>query len=152
MDVKDTKNRRLVSDIVIDEDQYKNLLNMLNSTEQDAVVALNVINNLKVDKNLIQVLFLRKESACSNDYWNIHCSKHIKYHKNTSVITNPNLITYANIFKILNQFTFSSKKDKEQALIFYTKRLENFLIKNLLGFEDVIDNFSINVKIKDNDK
>ena len=46
MDVKDAKNRRLVSDIVIDDETYQNLLDMLNSTEEDAIVALTTINNL----------------------------------------------------------------------------------------------------------
>ena len=45
MDVKDTKDRGL-KNIIIDEETYKNLYNMLASTDEDKVVALTCINNL----------------------------------------------------------------------------------------------------------
>jgi rRNA maturation protein Rpf1 len=89
-------------------------------------------------------LFLRKEANCSKELWKQHCIKHmsadIKY------------ITYADIFKILNEVVFSSKKEKEQVLTFYTKRLESFITRNLVGFEDIVDKVYINIKLKGNDK
>ena len=99
MDVKDAKNRRLVSDIVIDDETYQNLLDMLNSTEEDAIVALTTINNLNKNKNLIQVLFLRKEGNCSKELWKQHCIKHLNHH-------NKNYILKTLLYQIL-QFLIS---------------------------------------------
>ena len=152
MDVKDAKDRRLVSDIVIDDETYQNLLDMLNSTEEDAIVALTTINNLNKNKNLIPILFLRKEANCSKELWKQHCIKHLNHHNKNYMSADIKYITYADIFKILNEVVFSSKKEKEQVLTFYTKRLESFITRNLVGFEDIVDKVYINIKLKGDDK
>ena len=51
MDDKNTKNRRLKEKIVLDEESYDNLLNMLKGTDEDKLVALECIKNID-QKNL----------------------------------------------------------------------------------------------------
>jgi hypothetical protein len=147
MDAQDTKTRGLTNKIKIDEESYNSLLDMLNASDEDAIVALTAINNLGGRKNLLQTLFLRKNANCRKDLWETHAKKVLKYHGGYTAMT-LKYITYADLFNVIKTNKYTSKEDKEFDIVFYTKRLQNFIGRSLVGFEDVIDSIEINVKLK----
>ena len=147
MDAQDTKTRGLTNKIKIDEESYNSLLDMLNASDEDAIVALTAINNLGGRKNLLQTLFLRKNANCRKDLWEQHAKKVLKYHSSYTAMT-LKFITYADLFKVIKHNKYTSKEDKEFDIVFYTKRLQDFIGRSLIGFEDVIDSIEINVKLK----
>jgi len=151
MDVKDPKVRGLTNKIKIDEETYQNLLSMLNASEEDAIVALTAINNLGGKRNLLQTLFLRKNANCKRELWEEHAKKVIKYHDSYTAMS-LRFITYAELFKVIKHLQYTSKEDKEFDIIFYTKRLQDFIHRSLIGFEDVIDSIEINVKLKQHEQ
>jgi hypothetical protein len=143
MDVKDTKDRGL-KNIIIDEETYKNLYNMLASTDEDKVIALTCINNLDKKANLVPTLFLRKEiSAAGLDMWKQHCPSVVKYHGSLQVNPDNNVIKFKDILRAIKQ----QGEQKEASYKFFSKRFEDFVKSNLIGF-DFIENVELKIKIK----
>ena len=144
MDVKNTKDRGL-KDIIIDEDTYTNLINMLSSSEEDKIVALTNINNLDQKANVIPILFLRKECTRTNlDLWKEHADKSIKYQRTLGVDDSNNVIKYKNILAAINK----QKVKKESNIEFFCRRFEKFVKDNLIGF-DFIENVQLKITVKD---
>jgi hypothetical protein len=144
MDVKNTKDRGL-KDIIIDEDTYTNLINMLSSSEEDKIVALTNINNLDQKANVIPILFLRKECTRTNlDLWKEHANKSIKYQRTLGVDDSNNVIKYKNILAAINK----QKVKKESNIEFFCRRFEKFVKDNLIGF-DFIENVQLKITVKD---
>jgi hypothetical protein len=144
MDVKNTKDRGL-KDIIIDEDTYTNLINMLSSSEEDKIVALTNINNLDQKANVIPILFLRKECTRTNlDLWKEHANKSIKYQRTLGVDDSNNVIKYKNILAAINK----QKVKKESNIEFFCRRFEKFVKDNLIGF-DFIENVQLKITVRD---
>lgn len=144
MDVKNTKNRGL-KDIIIDEDTYTNLTNMLSSSEEDKIVALININNLDQKANVIPILFLRKECTRTNlELWKQYADKTIKYQRTLGINDSNNVIRYKNILAAINK----QNVKKESNMEFFCRRFEKFVKDNLLGF-DFIENVELKIKVKD---
>ena len=144
MDVKNTKDRGL-KDIIIDEDAYTNLINMLSSSEEDKIVALTNINNLDQKANVIPILFLRKECTRTNlDLWKEHANKSIKYQRTLGVDDSNNVIKYKNILAAINK----QKVKKESNIEFFCRRFEKFVKDNLIGF-DFIENVQLKITVRD---
>jgi hypothetical protein len=144
MDVKNTKDRGL-KDIIIDEDTYTNLINMLSSSEEDKIVALTNINNLDQKANVIPILFLRKECTRTNlDLWKEHADKSIKYQRTLGVDDSNNVIKYKNILAAINK----QKVKKESNIEFFCRRFEKFVKDNLIGF-DFIENVQLKITVRD---
>lgn len=149
MDDKDNQNRRLRNKIVIEDEMFNNLLKMLESpSEEDQVVALTSINNLESSKNLIQTLFLRKEGRASYETWKEHAPKVIKYHNSKLENSNDsNIITFSNILYVL-QNQIKDESNKKEALVFFTKRFEEFFKVNIKNFSNIIEAIDIKIKFK----
>lgn len=144
MDVKNTKDRGL-KDIIIDEDTYTNLINMLSSSEEDKIVALTNINNLDQKANVIPILFLRKECTRTNlDLWKEHANKSIKYQRTLGVDDSNNVIKYKNILAAINK----QNVKKESNIEFFCRRFEKFVKDNLIGF-DFIENVQLKITVRD---
>lgn len=144
MDVKNTKDRGL-KDIIIDEDTYTNLTNMLSSSEEDKIVALTNINNLDQKANVIPILFLRKECTRTNlELWKEHADKTIKYQRTLGIDDSNNVIKYKNILAAINK----QKVKKESNIEFFCRRFEKFVKDNLIGF-DFIENVQLKITVRD---
>ena len=149
MDDKNNQDRRLRNKIVIEGEMFNNLLAMLDSpSEEDQVVALTTVNNLESSKNLIQTLFLRKESKASYEAWKKHAPKVIKYHSSKLEIDkDSNIITFANILHVL-QNQIKEEDNKKEALVFFTKRFEEFFKVNIKNFSNIVEDIDIKIKFK----
>lgn len=121
MDDKNTKNRGLKK-IIIDEEMYKSLLSMLDSSEADRLVALKSINQLDKKKNLAAMLFLRRQGACGYGHWSEDASSAYKYHKSLG-IPDSNIIKHMAIYNAIK----SQPEFMKENLEFFAKRLEEFL-------------------------
>lgn len=147
MDVKNSKNRGLKS-IVIDEEQYHNLLNMLNSNEEDQLVALTCIKGLDKERNSIAVAFLRKSGKCHINMWRKHCKSWLDYMDSLKMKNDSNVITFSTIYKALKKET---KYQKENAVFFitrYTEYIKKDLLRATLQSNDFVEDIEINIKIK----
>ena len=147
MDVKNTKTRRLINKIKIDEESYNSLLDMLNASDEDAIVALTAINNLDAKKNLLQTLFLRKNANCKKELWNEYAKKVLKCHDSYTDVT-LKFITYSELFNAIKKNEYHSQEDKEFDIMFYSKRLQDFVNRSLVGFDDVLEEMEIVIKWK----
>ena len=141
MDDKNGKNRGLDS-LVIDEATYKNLFRMLNSTEDDQVVALQCIRSMNKQRNYVAVAFLRKNTKCPGRLWETNCKVHLKYQFSIGIPEGSN-ITFAQIHSSMQK----ESKYKDENSKFFTARYIDYLRDNLVKM-DFVESVEINVKIK----
>lgn len=141
MDDKDSKDRGLTK-LVIDDKYYKNLFRMLNSSEEDQIVALQCIKPLNKQRNYVAVAFLRKNSKCPQHLWVANCKTHLKYQFSLG-IPEGSKITFAEIHKAMK----TEPKYKDENGAFFTARYVEFLKENLVKM-DFVESVEINVKIK----
>lgn len=128
--------------VIINEERYKNLLGMLNSSEGDQLVALECIKRLDKQRNYVAIAFLRKDSKCSQKLWEDTCNGHLQYQYSLG-IPYTRAITMANIYEALSK---EPKYNKENGAAF-TARYIDFLKENLIKL-DFVESIEINVKIK----
>jgi len=102
MDVKNTKNRRLMGEVFkLDETTYKNLLSMATSVDKENhIVVKNLIDSSDIEANLPYVLMLYKEAG----YKNINLEQDtIEKIKSFTGITYGYTLTWNNIYEILHK-------------------------------------------------
>lgn len=146
MDVKNSKNRRTDS-IIINKEEYNNLLTMLKSGEQDFILATTCINQMSLKDNLIPIALLIKHSNVKNyDLWFKNCPEHMKTFKRKFLKSDDDSkknFTYENIYKMI----LSDKiKSKEHISIFLDDVAKFF--KNTMIKFDFIEDVIINIKVK----
>lgn len=144
MDVKNSKTRRTKS-IIIDKDQYKNLLTMFTSSKEDVTFALQCIRNMDALANIVPILLLRKHSRCDFAEWTNACKKHISYQYSLGIENYTKLVTYDQIYKkiIKNKDAPVSKEHIE----IFTDDLAEFFKTNLVKY-DFIKDIEIKLKLK----
>lgn len=128
--------------LVIDEAQYRNLFGMLNSSEEDQMVALQCLKSLSKQRNHVAIAFLRKNCKCDIRLWEAICKTHMRYQLTLGI---PEFkITFAQIHKAIQ----NEPQYKEENGKFFTARYVDFLRESLakMGY---IESVEINVKIKD---
>ena len=124
--------------ISIDTEAFDNLLGMLNSTEEDAIVALTTISNIDIKSNICKLLLLRKLGECKMDLWEEYCKKLSSWI--TSKGLDPKKLSYQDIFNIL----LKNKVSSEDLQFFF----DIFGVKLLKSIRSVGYEFLDNVEIK----
>ena len=124
--------------ISIDTEAFDNLLGMLNSTEEDAIVALTTISNIDIKSNICKLLLLRKLGECKMDLWEEYCKKLNSWI--TSKGLDPKKLSYQDIFNIL----LKNKVSSEDLQFFF----DIFGVKLLKSIRSVGYEFLDNVEIK----
>lgn len=146
MDDQNTKTRRL-NKVSLNAESYDSLLKMLESNEEDRILAFECLNNLNQKDSLIYTIFLRKYNKYKSE-WIKHCPKVVSYHQSHGIEKNTNIITFPTIWNIVKEIT-EKNKDKE-VLNFFTCQFAMF-IKDSLNF-DFIESVDVKFKIRENDK
>jgi len=130
----------------IDNNAYDSLLKMLNSTDEDKLVALTTIENIDRKKNYCKVLLLYKNGSPDYSLWNEHAPKTCKWVANLGL--KGSAPTYQSIFNVLIK-----KKASSEDMEFF---LEDFMrvlkdrFKNF-GYE-FINSIDIKLTYKDGQK
>lgn len=148
MDDKNTKNRRLKEKLVIDSETYDNLTEMLQSTEEDQVVALECIKNMDQKKSLIYTLLLRKNNLKTFGLWHEHCSKVLKYHASLGISKTSNVVSYNDVMRIMKE-----QDNKEENVKVFMKDFARFLKDSMstTHFEFIHD-IQIEITLKKQDE
>lgn len=143
MDVKNTKNRGTRS-IIIDRDQYHNLLSMVKSSKEDISLALECIKNMDAKANVLPILLLRKNASGNFDDWIKTCKKHIAYQYSLGIDKDRKNVTYSEIYEV------TKNKDaniSQNHIDIFLEEMNNFFKKHMIKF-DFIDDVNINIKLK----
>jgi thiol-disulfide isomerase/thioredoxin len=143
---KNIKDRILNDKLVLDSESYESLSRMLNSTEEDTIVALTCLNNVNQKDSLVYTLFLRKKSKLYYKMWANYCPKLIKYHESLGVSDKNYNIKYNTIIDIIKK-TDNKEHNTEIFLKEFAKFLQNSL-SEAFGFIDELD-FTLKLKNKD---
>jgi len=143
MDDKNIKNRGLIDKLKIDLESYENLLNMLNSNEEDQIVAFKCMDNINQKDSLIYTLFLRKNTTSKYSLWVSHCPKVILYHESLGISEHSNILQYKTIFEIIK-----NQSNKQENLEFFIKQFSIWLTKSLDRSFEFIEDLDITVKYK----
>jgi hypothetical protein len=142
MDAENNRNKGL-SALTINENIYKELLRMLESTEEDQVLALLCIKNMNKQRNLSAIAFLRKNANCVTKLWEEHCYAHIQYQKSLGIPEGVG-ITFEVVHNALNR----ESKYKDENRKFFIARYVDYLKENLIRMA-FVESVEIIVKIKD---
>lgn len=136
MDEENLKNRRLT------DEEYVNLSKMLNSSKEDAEIAINCIKAFDMKKSAIQTMFLRKNTIKYGYLWNTIAPEIIKYHDSLN-----NELTFNSILKVIE-----SLNDKEYNLNFYLERFAEFTTLSLSQHFTFINRIDIKLTFKNNEE
>lgn len=130
--------------ISIDDEAFHNLLKMLTSTEEDAVVALTTINNVNFDSSMTKILLLKKLGNVNKDMWNTYAKKAYNWINRNGLDPDKNL-TWQEIFDHLLR-----KKVPVEDIQFFLNCFGLKLFKSIKGVGyDFLDNVEINLKYND---
>lgn len=132
--------------IAIDSEAYHNLLDMLKSTEEDAIVALSTINNVNFDQSVSKVLLLKKLGTVKNEMWTKHASKVCRWFNKIGISYNNKLLGWQEIFDILLKLKVPTEELEFFVQCFSKRLLGN--IKNIKGYE-FLDDIEITFKYND---
>jgi hypothetical protein len=131
--------------LIIDKERYKNLLNMLNAPDQEnAVVAIQSMENMVFEKNRIQILMLKKNSKVLSSFWKE--TSPVLYKNIESTGMDPEkIITYKGLLTLLKE---QGRNPKE--LQFYISIFQDYLLEEMhaLGY-NFLEEVEIIVKFKD---
>jgi hypothetical protein len=148
MDDKNTKNRRLKEKLVIDSETYDRLTEMLQSTEEDQVVALECIKNMDQKKSLIYTLLLRKNNLKTFGLWHEHCSKVLKYHASLGISKDSNSVSYNDVMRIMKE-----QDNKEENVKVFMKDFAKFLKDSMSSTHfNFIHDVQIEITLKKQDE
>jgi thiol-disulfide isomerase/thioredoxin len=143
MNENDLKKKILNDKLVLDSESYESLSRMLNSTEEDTIVALTCLNNVNQKDSLVYTLFLRKKSKLYYKMWANYCPKLIKYHESLGVSDKNYNIKYNTIIDIIEK-----TDNKEQNIEVFLKEFSKFLQGNLSKAFGFIDELEFVLKFK----
>lgn len=136
MDEENLKNRRLT------DEEYANLAKMLNSSKEDAEIAINCIKAFDMKKSAIQTMFLRKNTLKYSHLWNTIAPEIITYHNSLT-----QELTYNAILKVIEFLN-----DKEYNLNFYLERFAEFTTVSLSQHFNFINRIDIKITFKNNEE
>jgi len=132
MDVKNTKNRRLMGEVFkLDETTYKNLLTMAKSVDaENLIVVKNLIDSSDIEANLPYILMLYKEAGHRNLDLDVNTIAKITELTN---INYGNTLTWNQMYHVLH----NNKNVDPVAMGFFINRFADELGKQLqvAGFE-----------------
>ena len=129
--------------IILEKDTFENVKNMLESSDiENAVVALECIENADFLKNLAYILFLYKESNVPLSTWLNHapktCNKLRQLNKSY-------VFSYKSILNFLHKYGCD-----RDSYVFFAKRYTDNLMKlvNLKACECIIESIEIKLNEK----
>lgn len=143
MDDQNIKDRRLKTKVKLDPESYETLLNMLNGSDEDVVLALECLNNVQQKESLIYTLFLRKNSKTPHHVWKSNCKKVLTYHGSLGIGSDSNVITYNTILELIKLHD-----NKEENLDFFLHVFASFLKKSFVPVFDFVDDIELKIKVK----
>ena len=133
--------------IILEKDTFENVKNMLESCDvENAVIALECIENADFLKNLAYILFLFKESDVPISVWLKHapktCNK-LKQLNSTYNFTNNSILNFLEKYKC----------DKDNYVFFAKRYAENLMkLVNLKAPECIIESIEIKLAEKLNNE
>jgi len=131
--------------LIIGKERYTNLLDMLNAADQEnAVVALQSLENMDFDKNRMQIIMLKKNSKVLSSFWKEQVP--VLYKKLEAIGMDPEkIITYKGVLTLIKE---SGRKQEE--ILFYTEVFQEYLLQEMhaLGYE-FLEKVEIIIKFKD---
>jgi hypothetical protein len=93
------------------ESEHKRLLNMLNSPDtENAVVALQCLENMNFDDKIVTIMCLFKTSKCQSSVWIEHANKTYNKIQHYAISTNAQIITYRDILNALKGKTITQEQ------------------------------------------
>ena len=130
----------------LNRENYKSILNMLNAKDEaDNVVGLTCIENADFKTNYMLILFLYKESNCTNEAWLKNAPK--TFNKIIKIAGGKDkFMTYKIIFDYMIKKKFSTE-DAE----FYMQNYNNFLVDMINKSDKFPKIEKIEIKLKDLD-
>ncbi len=136
MDEENLKNRRLT------DDEYANISKMLNSSKEDAEIAITCVKAFNMKKSAIQTMFLRKNTVKYSGLWNTLAPEIITYHESLT-----EELSYNAILKVIEFLN-----DKEYNLNFYLERFAEFTTLQLAQHFTFINRIDIKLTFKNNEE
>ena len=129
-----------MSETKITYDKYKNLLEMLNSTDtENTIVGLSTLNGLNHRENRVPILLLKKYAHCPIEMWTENAPKVIDFFKTLDFDFNK-VPTYKYLLEFLKKIDVSKEE-----LEFFFKDFEAYLTSQIhtIGYT-----FVKNIKIE----
>ena len=136
MDEENLKDRKLT------DEEYDNLSKMLNSSKEDAKIAINCVKAFNMKKSAIQTMFLRKNTMKYGELWNTLAPEIITYHNSLT-----QELTYNAILKVVEKLPY-----KEYNLNFYLERFAEFTTLSLSQHFTFINRIDIKLTFKNNEE
>lgn len=131
--------------LIIDKERYKNLLNMLNAPDaENAVVALQSLENMDFEKNRMQILMLKKNSKVLSSFWKEQAP--VLYANIEALGVDPEkIITYKGLLTLIKE-----QGRKQEEIQFYVDVFQDYLLEEMqaLGYS-FLEEVEIIVKFKD---
>lgn len=132
---------------VTEKHDYASLIKMLHSSdEENAVVALQCIDHMDFNDNMVTILMLYKKANIPYTFWKEHAPNTVKLLK-TCGVSGERVLTYADIMSIMR----AKKADAYQLQLFVegiNETIKNDLVE--YGY-DFIEEISVKVKYKIDD-
>jgi hypothetical protein len=134
-------------------EKYQNIIKMLRSPDKESqVVGLTIIDELKFDENITQILLMMKHSEASLNTWEEHApkihKKVLKLHDKKIIGDINRQLTYKQILSAISKL-----KVKPEAFEFYMQDFSNYLLDQVrsMGY-DFIESMDINIKYKEHEQ
>lgn len=131
--------------VAISDEQFEGLFKMVQSTDQEnAIVALHVMENCDFRKSLGKLLYLYKHSKCDKELWKEHAPKLTS--KLVGIgITMGEDITFETAFKIL-----AEEKASADSFQFLMTKFGNVIRDEIASWGyDWIESIEIKIRLKD---
>ncbi|HPP18507.1 MAG TPA: hypothetical protein PLT51_00805 [Candidatus Dojkabacteria bacterium] len=130
---------------IINESQYESLLKMLMASEEDALLAFNILNQVDLSQNLLQTALLRKESGWEFSAWEMHCPTIVQYHNYHGIPSIPDFKHVYNLF-----VRAPDHMNKEGKIIYLRRYIKD--VERLLRSIPLVEHIEINFKIKEDEQ
>ena len=130
---------------IINESQYESLLKMLTASQEDALLAFNILNQVDLSQNLLQTALLRKEADWTPAVWEMNCPTIVQYHNYHGIPSIPDFKHVYNLF-----VKAPDHMNKEGKIIYLRRYLKD--VEKALMLIPLVEHVEINFKIKEDEQ
>ena len=135
-----------MSNIILKRDTYHQIKSMLESSdEENAVVALTIIENSNFRDNLTYILLLMKEADIKMTLWRDHAKKIIKKYEALNI--NYGSLSYKKIMELITEYN-APLSDIQFFMDCFGEHIRAFVNKSLKG-NDKIESLTIKINLNE---
>lgn len=135
-----------MSNVILKRDTYHQIKSMLESSdEENAVVALTIIENSNFRDNLTYILLLMKEADVKRTLWEKYARQTIKKYEALNV--NQGSLSYKKIIELITEYKVPLL-DIQFFMDCFGEHMKNFVNKSLKG-NDKIESLTIKINLNE---